>query len=89
MKQLDRTTPATFMNSLNERARTLTESDFVSVHGLTNDSGMWGMCKDCAEVAKGNGVVLIRNSNDETKTQIVLADSEWEALRSAILSGAL
>lgn len=42
---------------------------------------------NCAEIARKDGKVFIRNSNDPSQTTVVLTDGEWNALTESIVNG--
>lgn len=81
------------MASLKKAAQGITDGDFRSVHGTHRGpddepiSGKWGGIRICVGVARKNGVVAIRNTNDPAKTTALCTDKEWQAFVKGVKAG--
>jgi hypothetical protein len=83
---LDNSSPESFMNSLKLKAQAIEDQDFMSVHGKKKGggdpwSGNWGGVVWCVGVARKDGIVAVRNTNDPEKATTLFSNEEWTALK--------
>lgn len=93
LPKIDVSSPQKFKQSLEKRAVGIEDSDFVSMHSQERGakapaSGRWGMVVICVGVAKKNGVVAVRNTNDPDKATVLFSKREWKTFTDGIKAGA-
>ncbi len=95
--EFDTSSPRAFKNCLKKKFKAIEDADFISMHDLpagTLDSadpdpksGNWGQVKICVGVARKNGIVAVRNTNDPDKETVLFSAEEWETFVSGVKAG--
>lgn len=85
MKRIDISTPEKFQASLQERAAGISDADFKHYEAA---SVRWGSFDVCVSVARKNGIVAVRNSNDPEKKTVLFTNMEWKAFVKGVKADA-